>query len=87
MKFSFFSIRQKFNYDNVNFGVDPPPLLEKVQILIFFFWKASLIDVLGGQAILLVTPKMGRKDRKNLIEPVCLHSPLKQVSVRCFMLD
>ena len=39
MKFSFFSIRQKFNYDNVNFGVDPPPLLEKVQI---FFLKASL---------------------------------------------
>ena len=37
MRFSFFSIRQKFNYDNVNFGVDPPPLLEKVQILNFFF--------------------------------------------------
>ena len=49
--------------------------------------RNRVIDVLGGQAILLVTPKMGRKDRKNLIEPVCLHSPLKQVSVRCFMLD
>ena len=29
MKFNFFSIRQKFNYNNVNFGVDPPPLFGK----------------------------------------------------------
>ena len=36
MKFSFFSIRQKFDYDNVNFGVNPPPLLKKVQIFLFF---------------------------------------------------
>ena len=44
MKFSFFSTRQKFNYGNVNFGVDPlPPLLEKVQIL-NFFGKASLSE-------------------------------------------
>ena len=49
--------------------------------------RNKVIDVKGGQAILLVIQKMGRKDRKNLTEPVCLHSPLVEVVVRCFMLD
>ena len=43
MKFSFFSICKKFNYNNVNFGVDPPPFLEKVQIWIKFFGRLPLV--------------------------------------------
>ena len=43
MNFGFFSICQKFNYDNVNFGVDPPPFWKKLKFL-FIFWKASLRD-------------------------------------------
>ena len=42
MKFSFFSICKKFNYNNVNFGVDPPPFFGKSSDLDLIFWKASL---------------------------------------------